>query len=157
MVGVVICVNSFGQMYAEEGAKKVKPQELVKAGAVSGVPDSLAAGQKLEVTLPFSTESGVTVAGYAVNALTACVPEECKNMKWELKKAVPETYNYYRIVPHVWIRPPLSGASQALKCVIDTTGWPGGDYKLSLQITIMKDGKDYYLSTDFMTTITTGK
>lgn len=157
MVGVVLCVSGIGHVYAEEVTKKVKPQELVKAGAVSGVPDSLATGQKMEVLLPFSTESGVTVAGYAVNALTANVPEECKNMKWELKKAVPETYNYYRVVPHVWIRPSLSGASQTLKCVIDTTGWPDGDYKLSLQITIMKDGKDYYLSTDFMTTITTGK
>ncbi len=129
------------------------PSGAVTVTEVKATPDVVKAGDSFNVTASFDTKENTKVAGYTAYGYGKDIPAGCDKAGWELKPAKISKWDVYNIKKHTWLKDKLTGEKQQLTVSFDTKNWPSGDYKLNMNLTVMVDGKDYYLPVSFTLSI----
>ncbi len=146
IIALVSCaaLTSLGKLPPENAIKLEKTQ----------APAELKSGQLLPIVIPGNTTANAKIGGYQVFCYVDKVPPACKSLDWKMKKAAKDQWNTYQIQPHQWLKSGCSGNNFQFNCELDTTKWPEGDYNLTILLTVLVDGKDYYLPVEILFCIT---
>jgi len=125
-------------------------QEIpARYGEVEVIPQVVAQGGRLSVSVPVEAEAPWCLMAWRLLAYRPCVPKACIAAKqWPLNESKHgRKWDSLQIRKWTWF--PKDQSPKKLTFELDTTGWVPGDYGLKVVALFRSGAQDHYTSRSF--------